>query len=310
MLVILAAATFVVASIVARDARSGHPPSLWPGGVAPSIPVVGISCARDPADVPPPPNGPDGRPSNYLHTCGARIDDSRGREVKITGVNWSGMEGSDAAPGGLGNRDWQEILDQVAALGYNTIRVPFSSEAIESGQPIGGVNFALNPDLQGLDGLGMLDQIVAGARARGLKVILDRHQPTATGREPLWYDREVPEDRWIADWRMLAARYRGNDTVIGVDLSNEPHGPATWGTGDPATDWRLAAERAGNAVLQVNPYLLVFVEGIEVYQGDHFWWGGNLEGARAAPVRLQVPNRVVYSPHDYGPSISDQPWFH
>lgn len=314
LLVILAAITFIVAALGVRDARSDRlvPSlrSLWPGGFTPPNPVLGASCTRDPANLPPAPNGPDGRPSNYLHTCGARIYDSRGQAIKITGVNWSGMENSDAAPGGLGNRNWQEILDQVAGLGYNTIRVPFSSEAIESGQPIGGVNFALNPDLQGLNGLGMLDQIVAGARARGLKVILDRHQPTAAGRTPLWYTSEVPEDRWIADWRTLAARYRGNDTVIGVDLSNEPHGPATWGTDDPATDWRLAAERAGNAVLGVNPYLLVFVEGIEIYQGDHFWWGGNLEGVRAAPVKLRVPSRVVYSPHDYGPYVSDQPWFH
>lgn len=314
LLATLAAITFVVAALAARGARSDRlPPSLralWPGGVTAPNPMLGTSCDRDPVSLPRPPNGPDGRPSNYLHTCGSRIYDSRGREVKITGVNWSGMENSDAAPGGLGNRNWQEILDQVASLGYNTIRVPFSSEAIESGQPIGGVNFSLNPDLQGLNGLEMLDQIVDGARARGLKVILDRHQPTAAGRTPLWYTSEVPDDRWIADWRMLAARYRGNDTVIGVDLSNEPHGPATWGTGDSATDWRLAAERAGNAVLGVNPYLLVFVEGIENNGSDHYWWGGNLAGAGAAPVQLQVPNRVVYSPHDYGPYVSDQPWFH
>ncbi len=298
---------------LARQGRFRHllPPvaGLLPGGIPPSTPL-GTSCVRDPADLPPPPAGPDGRPANYLHTCGSRIYDSHGREVRITGVNWSGMETSDYVPGGLGNRNWQEILDQVAALGYNTIRIPFSSEAIDAGQQIGGVNFALNPDLQGLSGLQMLDRLVEGARARGLRVILDRHQPTSSGRTALWYTTDVPEERWIADWRMLAARYRGNDTVIGVDLANEPHGPATWGTGDPATDWRLAAERAGNAVLDANPYLLVFVEGIENYQTDHFWWGGNLDGVRAAPVRLYVPNRVVYSPHDYGPYVSDQPWFH
>jgi endoglucanase len=313
-LIIVAALVVLAGSAyLAGSGRVGHPllpvAGLLPPGVQRPTPF-GRSCVRDPADLPPPPPGPDGRPSNYLHTCGSRIYDSRGREVRITGVNWSGMETSDYVPGGLGNRNWQEILDQVAALGYNTIRIPFSSEAIDAGQQIGGVNFALNPDLQGLTGLQMLDRLVEGARARGLKVILDRHQPTSSGRTALWYSPEVPEDRWIADWRMLAARYRGNDTVIGVDLANEPHGPATWGTGDPATDWRLAAERAGNAVLDANPYLLVFVEGIENYQTDHFWWGGNLVGVRTAPVRLRVPNRVVYSPHDYGPYVSDQPWFH
>ncbi|HEX5415087.1 MAG TPA: glycoside hydrolase family 5 protein [Chloroflexota bacterium] len=283
--------------------------TLVSGGrvIQPPIPIVD-NCRNDPARLPTP-TGPDGKPANFLHTCGGRIYDSRGHEVRIFGVNWSGMEGSGYAPGGLNNRNYQEILDQVAALGYNTIRVPFSNEAIDANRPISNVNFDLNPDLQGLTGLEMLDRLVAAARERGLKVILDRHQTTSSGPITLWYDTQVSEDRWVADWRMLAARYRGNDTVIGADLSNEPHGPATWGYGDPATDWHRAAERAGNAVLAANPNLLVFVEGIETYQNDRYWWGGNLEGARQAPIRLNVPNRLVYSPHDYGPSISGESWF-
>ena len=59
------------------------------------------------------------------------------------------------------------------------------------------------------------------------------------------------------DWKMLAQRYAGNTTVIGADLHNEPHAEGTnpaatgacWGCGDTARDWRLAAERAGNAIL-------------------------------------------------------------
>jgi endoglucanase len=268
-----------------------------------------VDCTKDPAPVPSPPLRPDGRPTNYLHTCGGRLFDARGVEARLTGVNWSGMENSGDSPGGLGNRNWQDLLDQIAALGYNAIRIPFSSEAIESGQAVGNVDFALNPDLQGLTGLQVLDRLVDGARRRGLKVILDRHQPTSAGRTDLWYNPEVPEERWIADWQMLARRYRGNDAVVGVDLANEPHGSATWGTNDPATDWRLAAERAGNAVLAGNPYLLVLVEGVEDVGGDHFWWGGNLSGAATAPVELNVPDRLVYSPHDYGPAISAQTWF-
>jgi len=62
---------------------------------------------------------------------------------------------------------------------------------------------------------------------------------------------------------MLAERYSGVDTVIGVDLHNEPHGPATWGSEDPDTDWRLAAERAGNAILEAQPNLLIIVQGVE-----------------------------------------------
>jgi endoglucanase len=140
-------------------------------------------------------------------------------------------------------------------------------------------------------------------------VILDRHRPTSEAQSELWYTDKVSEERWIQDWVMLAKRYRGNSTVIGVDLHNEPRGPATWGSGDPATDWRLAGERAGNAVLEANPYLLIFVQGVERMGDDFYWWGGNLEGARDNPVRLAVPGRLVYSPHVYGPSVYPQPWF-
>jgi len=97
--------------------------------------------------------------------------------------------------------------------------------------------------------------------------------------------------------------------VIGADLANEPRGPATWGDGNPRTDWRLAAERAGNAILAVNPDWLIIVEGIEQYHGDYYWWGGNLEGAGQFPVKLAKPDKLVYSAHDYGPEIYKQSWF-
>ncbi len=72
---------------------------------------------------------------------------------------------------------------------------------------------------------------------------------------------------------------------------------ATWG-GNPATDWHAAAERGGNAVLSVNPELLIFVEGIS--------YAGDLTGVAQLPVKLNVPNRLVYSAHDYSNYQGDQ----
>ena len=70
----------------------------------------------------------------------------------------------------------------------------------------------------------------------------------------------------------------------------------------------MAAEKAGNAVLAANPQWLIIVEGIDQYQNDSYWWGGNLEGAAKYPVRLSEPDKLVYSAHDYGPSVYNQPW--
>ena len=158
------------------------------------------------------------------------------------------------------------------------------------------IDYQLNPDLKGLAGVELMDRIVQGATDRGIMVLLDRHRPTAESQSPLWYTEDVPEEQqWISDWVMLASRYRDNPLVIGADLHNEPRGEATWGDGNERTDWRLAAERAGNAILEVNPDWLIVVEGVETYDNDYYWWGGNLAGAKTAPVRLSNPAQLVYS---------------
>ncbi len=245
-----------------------------------------------------------------LRTVHGSIVDTACVEVHLTGVNWFGMETDTFAPHGLWVRNWQDMLDQIVRAGFNTIRFPFSNQFLDdrSNTPQ-SINYELNPDLRGLRGLRLLDRLIAGAGERGLKVILDRHRPTAQAQSELWYTKEVSEARWISDWVMLARHYRGNATIIGADLHNEPHGPATWGDGNPATDWRLAAERAGNAVLLANPDWLIFVQGIEQYQREWYWWGGNLAGAAEHPVRLLLPDRLVYSIHDYGPEVYPQSWF-
>src|ERR1700730_5226557 len=247
--------------------------------------------------------------SGPLHTVGAKFVDARGQEVRITGVNWFGLETDTFAPHGLWARNYSDMVDQIAAAGFNTIRIPYSNQLFDAASAPKGIDYQKNPDLQSLNGLQILDRIVAAAGQRGLGVLLDRHRPTAAGQSELWYTPAVPESRWIQDWVILAQRSAGNPTVIAADLHNEPHGPATWGDGSPTTDWRLAAERAGNAILAVNPDWLIVVEGIEHYGNDWDWWGGNLAGVRDAAVRLSVPDKLVYSTHDYGPGVYGQAWF-
>ena len=244
-----------------------------------------------------------------LRTSGSRILDAAGQEVRLTGVNWFGLETCNFAPHGLWSRSSSELLDVVVSLGSNVIRLPYSNQLFDSLSTPNGIDFYQNPDLKGLSGLQIMDTIINGAAERGIAVILDRHRPDCGAQSNLWYTDRVSEEKWISDWRMLARRYKGNSAVIGADLHNEPHGQATWGSGDTKTDWRLAAERAGNAILEENPDWLIIVEGIESYGGAGYWWGGNLKGVQDAPVRLKVPDRVVYSAHDYGPGVSGQSWF-
>jgi endoglucanase len=247
----------------------------------------------------------------FLRAVGGKLTDPAGREFKVNGVNWFGFETSTCAPHGLNERNWLDILRQMRASGFNVVRLPYSNQLLDNPSCAPqGIDYGKNPDLQGLRGLPLLDKVISGAGRVGLQVILDRHSGLAGEQKELWYTPQVPESRWISDWVMLARHYLGNPVVIGADLYNEPHGPATWGDGVAATDWRAAAERAGNAILAVNPDWLILVQGIQFYRGTGTYWGSNLVGAAVAPVRLSRPDKLVYAPHEYSEDISPAPWFH
>jgi len=261
--------------------------------------------------LPSPRSGQGPAAPNYLHTSGSQILDMSNKVVGLSGVNWFGFETSNNAPHGLWARNWEDVLDQIKREGYNVIRLPFSNAMLKKDVTPSGIDYQKNPDLTGRTSIEVMDKIVRGANERGIKIILDNHRSTpGDGPESngLWYTSEYSENDWILDWKKLVRRYKDIPAVIAVDLRNEPYN-ACWGCGDSSKDWRLAAEKAGNAVLSVNPNLLVIVEGVALYNGQNTWWGGNLIGAKEFPVRLNVPNRLVYSAHEYPESIYPQPWF-
>ncbi|MGA9669340.1 MAG: cellulase family glycosylhydrolase [Terracidiphilus sp.] len=278
--------------------------------------------------------------TGYWHTSGNKILDSNGNEVRIAGINWYGFETPDYLVHGLWAQDYHTVLNTIKSLGYNVIRIPFSNQMVESNPiPTNFTSFAnggpVNQALNGQTALADLDILVSYAGSIGLRVILDNHRSEAgetNEANGLWYTSAYPQANWIADWKTLATRYsssaftfNGNPTVIGFDLRNEPHlsgsGSTTgscW-TGDTATNgcptsltsqnWPVAATAAGNAVLAINPKLLIFVEGNDCYSGVCGWQGGNLIGVASNPIALSVPNQLVYSAHDYGPNLFQQAWF-
>ncbi len=154
--------------------------------------------------------------------------------------------------------------------------------------------------------------------------------------------KQITWDDWKDSITWLAKKYANDDTILAYDLKNEPHGkrgysgsecPAGIAKWDDSTDknnWKYSAEECAKSILKVNPHALILVEGIEqspmISKGvtwdmpDKFnpkpgeeqwygaWWGGNLRGVRNLPV-LPDSGQIVYSPHDYGPSVYDQSWF-
>ncbi len=267
--------------------------------------------------------------AGYWHTSGNQILDAAGGPVRIAGINWYGFETPDEIAHGLWAQDYHTIINDIAKLGYNTIRIPFSNQMVET--PVVPQNLSfyntgpINTDLAGLTSLQDLQKIVSYAGQVGLKVILDDHRSEAgesAEANGLWYTSTYTSQDWVNDWVTLAKMFAGNPTVVGFDLRNEPHTPtgdtyaqgATWGTGDASTDVRLAYQQAGNAILAVNPNALIFCEGISENPTSSggtngTWWGGDLAEAGQFPVTLSSPGHVVYSAHDYGPNLFQQTWF-
>jgi hypothetical protein len=118
----------------------------------------------------------------------------------------------------------------------------------------------------------------------------------------LWFNDRWPAQRFFAIWRDLAARYRDNPLVAGLDILNEPRRTRmgwrvltpTWGSRHK-TDLAAMYTEAGNVIHEVSPDVLIICEGLG--------YAADLSGAASHPLQLDRPGKVVYSLHDYS-------WFH
>ena len=250
-------------------------------------------------------------PSLGYYVQDGKVHNDNGDVINLYGVSWFGFETNDHVVHGLWARNWQDMIDQIKSHGFTAIRLPFCPDTLTN-TSVSSINYAHNPDLQGLNSLEIMDRVVEELDRQGFYILLDHHTSDCQSIEELWYRNGYSEEDWISDLVFIADRYKDVERVFAIDLKNEPHGPATWGTGNTATDWNMAAERAAAEVLDANPDLLVFVQGIEsnpVCSGAiNHWWGGNLEPFDCFPLNIPE-DKLVLSPHVYGPDVFVQPYF-
>ncbi len=266
--------------------------------------------------------GTGGGGGGWWRTSGNQVLDEAGNVVRWSGVNWHGMDSENRIPHGLWggtNYTIERHLDDMKSAGFNLIRLPFSGDIfpLDTTYPRQeAIDPTVNGDLLNKTCGQILDRIVSAAGQRGIRIILDYHRVHGGGtpESGLWYSSSRSESQWIANWKEIVTRYRTNPTVVGVDLFNEvhagPHGAVTWEADgvNAAVNWRWAAKRCGNEILSINPNLLICVQGLDQYNGEAGWWGAVHLGVPAHPLEFNVPNRLVYEIHDYGPIVWDQPF--
>lgn len=260
---------------------------------------------------------------DWLHTDGAQILDVHNNPVYLTGANWFGFNCTERVFHGLWSVNMKNILQFCADKGINILRVPISTQLLlewKKGEYKNvNVNWYTNQDLKNADDTNMnslqiFNQFLTYCKQFGIKVMLDLHSDAADNSGhmyPLWYGQGgITFDQWVEGWTWFAKTYKNDDTIIACDLKNEPHGDAKWDDSTDDTNWKHAASICGQAILKENPNLLIVVEGIEKVDGHGAWWGGNLRNAGKYPVDLgAAKDKLVYSPHEYGPGVNNQPWF-
>jgi endoglucanase len=247
-----------------------------------------------------------------------------GAPFTIKGANYFGMEGEILVPHGLWGGGQSTTIQKIATFlrnnNFNAVRLPFAVNAVLGNLAIDKTKIpnevALLNAFNGktLTYLDVMDYTIKILGDNKLVVLLDAHVLSNTGGiGELWYNQDSEKNNFENAWKILAARYKDTWNILGADLKNEPHGRATWGSGDPSTDFRLAAIQWGTSILKIVPRWLIFVEGIQQSSREvpNFpaFWGENLMDVQRAPITLPVAERLVYSPHVYGPDVSGQPYF-
>ncbi len=200
----------------------------------------------------------------------------------MRGVNLAGADFGDGNVPGVYGVDYTyptaSELDYYKNKGLNLIRLPFRWERVQHN--LWG----------GLDGaeLGRIDGVVAAAKARNMKVILDVHNYMRfrlNGSLYLIGSGQVPTAAFADFWTKLAARYNGETTIYAFSLMNEPH--------DTNGTWGPVAQAGLNAIRQSDRGHLVLVPG-DGWSGAWKWQQFN-----AGLILNDPSNNLMYEAHQY-----------
>jgi hypothetical protein len=281
--VVLALVAGTVAYLVTRS--SGTPAASHPAGTTPS-------------------STPSAVPAGYLITSGTRIVDSSGNVVQLQGYNVTGMESTNPQGsnirGGACNAGWRPLtaaeVGQIAAYGFNSVRLPISWGNLEPTAPTSDGSDSLTHHWN-TEYIAALDSEITQLGDARLKVILDMHQsswgpafstPQTAKRPgcpgsgmPTWLNPQaaqetaqtaacdfyagrtepgVPGTGWAdftAAESYVDGHFAGNSTVVAQDIVNEPY------CGRASTNLNGFYDLVTPALHRANPNILLMLEDRE-----------------------------------------------
>lgn len=150
---------------------------------------------------------------------GNRLVDETGAPLRLLGVNRPGLEFACSEGWGISDGPMDdEGFDRLVSFGGNVIRLPINAKCWLGSEDV-------KPELRGEVYRHAVREAVRRIRERGLRVIIDLHWSSPTGKQS---GQEVMADaeHAIPFWRSIGREFRDDPSVL-FDLYNEPH-HITW----------------------------------------------------------------------------------
>ena len=249
-----------------------------------------------------------------LYTSGRDILDTNGNKVVLRGINlgsWLLMESNMMGIPGVESRVYRGILLEAGQekadrffknvfdkwvteddirylkeLGANSVRIPFNYRRFETDQ---------DPYHYKDEGFIYLDRVLEWCAKHEVYAVLDLHavqgfqnedwhSDNARGACDLFTDIEK-ENRFVALWEAIAARYLECEWLAGYDLMNEP---VAYGQIE-VDGLNRVTRRAAEAIRRIDAKHILFIEG-------NFW------ATDFSEMDPPFDDNVVYSSHYYCPA--------
>jgi endoglucanase len=198
-------------------------------------------------------------------------------ESIIRGISWFGFETERRDLMCLWTHDLSWNLNKMQELGFNSIRLPFSYDFVNSGQ------------------WDKMDQFFSAVQNTNLTVVLDFHRIEDTHQSAKPFNDLVTFDKFLEAWNTILGRYHTISNLVAVDVFNEWQGGQ-----DTAVEW-------SNIARQIVAYIEKRYPARFTYYVGGTQWGGNIRFVDLDDLPY-AKERIRYTIHMYWFSIAQEPF--